>query len=106
MMSSNQCSDQSHHRKRLRLDAVDYADPTYVFFVTLCARHLSSPFSNSELACAVVDALLFQRRSGQLKLYAFVLMPDHLHAAVSPAAKGRSISEVLRSFKSYTTRLA
>ncbi len=92
-------------RKTLRLDAIDYSDADCVYFVTLCARYLSSPFADLQLASAIVDALLYRSRTGTWKLYAYVLMPDHLHAAISPVDNGRAISELLRDFKSYTTRI-
>ena len=92
-------------RKKLRFEALDYSDPDYVYFVTLCARHLSSPFVDAGLASAIIDALLHRSRTGTWKLYAYVLMPDHLHAALSPIHGGGTISELLRDFKSYTTRV-
>ena len=92
-------------RKWLRLETFDYSDPDHVYFVTLCARHLSSPFADSGLASAIVDALLYRSRTGAWKLYAYVLMPDHLHAALSPVDNGRTVSELVRDFKTYTTRI-
>lgn len=92
-------------RKRLRLEAFDYSDPDYVYFATLCARHLSSPFVDMGLASAIVDALLYHSRTGNWKLYAYVLMPDHLHVALSPCDNGRTISQLLHDFKSFTTRM-
>ena len=98
-------SDSYPHRKRLRLEQLNYSNPDYVYFVTLCARHLSSPFAEPRLASAIVDALLYPSRTGRWKLFAYVLMPDHLHAALSPVDNDRTISELLHDFKSYTTRI-
>lgn len=58
------------------------------------------------MAWAVVDALLYQREVGHLRVYAYVLMPDHLHAAVSVVDEAKPLVDVVRDFKAYTNRLA
>lgn len=93
-------------RRRLRLPAFDYSNPDYVYFVTLRADHLRAPFADAALAKAVVDALLYQRTTGRVSVYAYVLMPDHLHITLSPTDNAYSVSEILRDFKGYTTQLA
>ena len=93
------------HRKGLRLEDHDYSEEGYVYFVTLSAHHLTAPFSPPRLASAIVDALDYQRKLGRARVYAYCLMPDHLHIALSPVG-GCSIPQVLQSFKSYTTKLA
>lgn len=67
---------------------------------------MPSPFNESNLADDVVDALFFRRKMGILTISAYVLMPDHLHAALSLTNQSNSLSDVLGHFKSYTTRLA
>lgn len=99
-------SGEQPHRQRLRLASFDYADQDNVYFVTIRAVHGSVPFHDPDLALAVVETLLRQRQTGRLRVYAYVLMPDHLHAAVSVAGGEDSLPAVLKDFKSYTTRLA
>ncbi|MHB1417576.1 MAG: REP-associated tyrosine transposase [Chloroflexota bacterium] len=95
------------HRKRLRLEGFHYADPNYVYFVTLrAACGQGMPLLNSELASSIIDALLYQRQAGHARVYAYVVMPDHLHVALSPSEAGRSIADVVRDLKSFTTRQA
>lgn len=94
-------------RKRLRLAGFDYSDPHHVFFVTVCcARHLRQPFSDPNLAGLVTESVLFLSRRNEWRLYAYCLMPDHLHLALSPAPGQDSVPRLLQRFKSYTTRLA
>jgi hypothetical protein len=41
-------------RNIIRLRDFDYSNSNYVYFVTICARHLKEPFRNEELAQEVV----------------------------------------------------
>jgi len=93
-------------RKRLRIKDFDYSDPNYVYFITVCARHLANPFNNHELAGEIIDALISYRDQLGFSLYCYCLMPDHLHLAISPSLQSGSISKILQGFKSYTTRIA
>ena len=69
-------------RKKHRLPIHSYAQSDHEFFFTLCARHLESPCSNSELARAIVDALLWRKSHHDWMLFRYCLMPDHLHFVV------------------------
>lgn len=51
----------------------------------------------------VLDALLWLRRAGRARLYAFVVMPEHVHLVLEPA-EGHSISDVMKSWKSFSAR--
>ena len=103
--------DLLQRRKAIRLKNFDYSNSDYVYFITICARHLSSPFSDSRLAHEVLKVLLSLREQGRIFLYCYCLMPDHLHTAMSPcisSRRGRSedLSQLIGDFKSYTTRLS
>ena len=87
------------------MEGFDYANSDYIYFVTVCARHLERPFANEKLAREVIEALMYRRENGRMWLYCYCLMPDHLHGAVSPG-EGWSIPKLLQEFKSYTTRLS
>ncbi|MCL5257396.1 MAG: transposase [Chloroflexi bacterium] len=98
--------DLELRRKRLRLTDFDYSDPNHVFFVTLCARHLGQPFLDASLAREVSECLLFRVTRKDWRVFAYCLMPDHLHLALSPEPGKGALSQLLRGYKSYTTRLA
>lgn len=93
-------------RKRMRLEDVSYADPRMVYFATLCARDGKEVFSDTELAKQVVTALRWITDKGLLRIYAYCLMPNHLHFASSLCSVTQSMSEVIGRFKSYTTQLS
>jgi len=103
--------DLSQRRKAIRLRNFDYSNSDYVYFITICTRHLSRPFLDRDLAQEVLKSLFSLREQGRILLYCYCLMPDHLHIALSPrAGQGRDpsedLSKVLGDFKSYTTKLS
>ena len=91
-------------RKRMCLDGADYSDPNYVYFAALCARGLGAPFAHPALAQQVVTAIEWARAHERWLVFAYCLMPDHLHLAVTPGTVGMKLSAVFRAFKSWTAR--
>jgi REP element-mobilizing transposase RayT len=99
------------HVQRKRLLGLDYSDPDHVFFVTVAVPaslrdDRQGPFTDQELARRIVDSLLRIREKRGLRLFSYCLMPDHLHLLLSVTGSGVSLSDVMRDFKSYTTRAA
>ncbi|MBI4492399.1 MAG: transposase [Chloroflexi bacterium] len=90
----------------LRLQEFDYSSPEHVYFLTIRACSGVQLLTLPGLAQAIQAALLWRREQGQLRLYAYCLMPDHLHMALSPLLPGRDVPHLLQAFKSYTTRRA
>jgi REP element-mobilizing transposase RayT len=103
-------------RNTYRLPGHDYSDSSYAYFVTLNAKieavETNSPVdprepftSCPELAKQAVQSLLFYHARGKLLIFAYCLMPNHLHLLVTPQG-GANLSTVLGSYESYTTRAA
>ena len=103
-------------RKKHRLPMESYAASDCEFFFTICARHHGEPFTNPELAKAIIDSLLWRRRFHNWMLFAYCLMPDHLHFLVqlpptqiryiNAGARGivpEGILDHVGNFKKYTT---
>jgi putative transposase len=97
-------------RREHHLPSEFYCDTEHAFFLTLCARHHREPFRIPGLAQAIVEALEYRRRQRRWFVYAYCVMPDHLHAVVQmrDAARvgGTSLLQVLSGFKSFTTHRA
>jgi REP element-mobilizing transposase RayT len=103
---------QAHH-----LPAEYYANLGPVVCVTLCARQHGVPFEDRALAAPTVSALRHYRDRGFWMVYAYCLMPDHLHAVVrlripgrgrtplweAEGAPPRELVRLVGQFKSYTT---
>ena len=68
----------------------------------LDAGHGEPLLKNKEIAKVVSDAVRFH--AGQrFELYAWVIMPNHVHAVVWPLP-GWSLSQILKSWKGFTAR--
>jgi putative transposase len=78
-----------------------YHDPTHLYFVTATLLGWRQIFCDPACAQIVLDSLDWHRRHGRWSLYAYVLMPNHVHAIVKPA-EAQTISSVLQSFGSFT----
>ncbi len=78
-----------------------YQDPDCLYFVTATILGWQQLFVELPLARIVMDSLDWHRRNGRWSLYAYVLMPSHLHAVVKPEGS-ETISSVLQSFGSFT----
>ncbi len=90
--------------RSLRLPALDYASP-HVYFVTIGTRKREALLSDPCLARAVLGCLLDCRDRYDYALYAYCLMPNHVHLLVTP--KGESsvaLSAFVGAFKSLSTR--
>ena len=83
-----------------RLDECDYRADEIVH-LTICAAN-ETPFRDETLARMICDNVEFYAKHLAFRLFGYCLMPDHLHVLLSPAHSGKSISDWLRSFKSYT----
>lgn len=74
-----------------------------IYFVTTNSYYRVPVFQNPQIAKIVIDAVYFLRSKVRLKLYGFVLMPDHLHIVVS-LPEGEDLSKVMHSLKSFTAK--
>jgi putative transposase len=86
-----------------RLADFDYSSPDATFFVTIRAHH-DSPFLDAHLAEAVIAALNWLRIHRGVRLYAYCLMPDHLHVLLRLGDDGKTLGAVVGAFKSFTTQ--
>lgn len=69
-------------------------DPEHLYFVTATILGWKQLFNHPPYAHIVLDSLDWHRRNGRWALFAYVLMPNHLHAILKPAAD-KTISQVL-----------
>jgi len=72
-----------------------------LYFITATILGWQQIFSEPACARIVLDSLDWHRRQGRWSLYAYALMPSHLHAIIKPEGT-QTISSVLQSFGSFT----
>ena len=78
-------------------------DQNIPHFITITIVDWIDVFTRKELAEIIVDSLRYCQKEKGLLLYSWCLMPSHLHLIVS-AADGKSISDIMRDFKKFTSK--
>ena len=87
-------------RRRLLMTFDSQHIPDHLYFITASIVGWKPLFSEPEFAEIVLNSLDWLRREKRMSLFAFVLMPTHLHAIVLPL--DRSIDNLLQNFGSFT----
>ena len=88
------------------LDPEFYETAGQPVFLTVRCSGDRNPFVTPALNSEVVGALLRERRRSRCSLYAYCLMPNHLHILVAPRRDGASVLDMLRRYKGTSTRIA
>jgi putative transposase len=73
-----------------------------LYFCTLTAVGWADVFTRKRNAEVIIESLAYCQREKGLELFAYVLMPSHLHL-IARLQQGR-LADVLRDFKSYTAK--
>ena len=71
-----------------------------VYFVTSTVSGWIDIFCNSRHCQILIDEFKYRRDKKQMELYAYVIMPNHIHLILS----SKRLSNLMRSFKSHTAR--
>jgi putative transposase len=71
---------------------------TRTYFVTAVAAQRHSIFQVTATAELLQQTILDYRSQGKFLLHAFVIMPDHLHALITPAP-GVSLEKAMQFIK-------
>ena len=78
-------------------------DPANLYFITTTTVHraqLLNPDTNKQI---IIDSLSFMRLKKWISLYAFVVMPNHIHLIVRFLGS-YNLSDVMREFKKHTSK--
>ncbi len=78
-------------------------NPDYLYFVTTSAYRRAHLFQLDVVKRILVDSLHFMRTSAWLNLYAFVIMPNHIHLIIR-LLQEHALSDVMRDFKKFTSK--
>ena len=76
-------------------------DPTHLYFVTATLVEWLPLFEHHQYASIVLQSLRWHREQERILLFAFVVMPTHLHWICKPLDPF-TIDDVLQPFASYT----
>jgi putative transposase len=77
--------------------------PGAAYFVTSAIVDFVIIFDQKVYIDIILENLDFYRHRYGFKLYAFVIMPEHLHLIIHPLRESK-IKDIMRNFKSYTSK--
>jgi len=78
-------------------------DPEHLYFITTTAVQHAPLFQRDVMKRLLVDSLQHARAVGRIELYAFVIMPNHLHLIVRIAAEV-GLANWIRNWKTFTAK--
>jgi REP element-mobilizing transposase RayT len=78
-------------------------NPDYLYFVTTKAERHTHIFKHESIIRIILDSPHYLRTSGRMKLYVFVIMPNHIHLIVK-LIQEYTLSDMMRDFKRHTAR--
>ncbi|MFK5976953.1 MAG: transposase [Sulfurovum sp.] len=73
-------------------------EPTHPHFVTCTVLHWLPIFTNQTSVQIIIDCLKFLQNKDNLKIYAFVILENHLHMVI----QSDDLPKTMESFKKYT----
>jgi REP element-mobilizing transposase RayT len=79
-------------------------DPEHLYFITTAAIHHAHLFQRDLIKRILVDSLNTGRILGQYELYAFVIMPNHIHIIIK-CLNNHQPKDVVREYKKATAKL-
>lgn len=79
-------------------------NPSCLYFVTTSAVNHFPFFESDIIKQILLDSLNHLRISKWIQLYAFVIMPNHIHLILRLCGV-KSLADVIRDFKKYTARM-
>lgn len=86
-----------------RLKGFSYDQPGPVFHVRIGCFDKEPFFANSSVAAEAVNCLRYYAAT-RIVLYAFCVMPDHVHVLLSLRREGDSLSRWVADFKRFLVR--
>ncbi len=93
------------YHKRIRLDLGNYRAEGTVCSVTIAVRHRQPVLGAAPVARPAIDILTDQATVTGVAVYAYCIMPDHVHLVLSPSATCDIVTFV-GQFKNLAQRVA
>jgi len=78
-------------------------DNDKAYFVTITTVNWVDVFTRLNHKTTIIDSLRYCQQQKGLEIYAYVLMPSHLHM-ICRAKEGFELSNIIRDFKKFTSK--
>jgi len=95
-------SPRTANRAAIIVPFPSFHDPTHLYFITASIIDWKHLFITPEYTNIPLNSLAWLQQQKRILLFAFVLMPSHLHAIIKPEVA--SIDEILQQFGSFTAQ--
>jgi REP element-mobilizing transposase RayT len=83
----------------MRLAGFDYRDIGATYFVTTCTSGRRPRLALPEMAETVVENIVWARVHGRARVFAYCVMPDHLHLVLQLVDSRYSLGRVVGTLK-------
>jgi len=93
---------QTTLKKRIRLKNFNYLG-TYRYSITICTYNKKKIFTDKELVSWLVKSLEEKAKLLNFKVWAWCLMPDHLHLLVEGSNSDSNLKKFISSYKQQTS---
>jgi REP element-mobilizing transposase RayT len=77
-----------------------FHDPSHLFFITASIIEWKHVFVTPEFALIPLNSFAWLQQQRRILLFAFVIMPSHLHAIIKPV--NDSVGDIVQQFGSFT----
>lgn len=77
-------------------------DQEGIYYLTFTVVNWIDVFTRKRYKDILIDSLIFCQKGKGLKIYAFVIMSNHVHCVLS--CKENKLSDVIRDFKTHTSK--
>ena len=78
-----------------------FHDPTHLYFITASIVEWKHLFIIPEYTNIPLNSLAWMQQQKRILVFAFVIMPSHLHAIIKPV--NDSIGDIIQQFSSFTS---
>jgi len=75
-------------------------EPTHPHFITCTILHWIPIFTNRDSVQIVLDSLKYLQKEDNLKIYAYVILENHLHMVI----QSKNLPKTVAKFKSFTAK--
>ncbi|PTB98021.1 transposase [Marivirga lumbricoides] len=75
-----------------------------IYFVTCTIVYWIDLFTRKEYNHIIIDTLRYYQKKRNLKIYAFCIMPSHLHLIISSNDSNESLGGIMRDFKKLSNK--
>jgi len=92
------------YHKKIRLSREAYNTSNQPCSITICTANKKSVFTNKHLSLEFVNLLKQHAGKYEIPVYAYCIMPDHVHLLISASLK-KGIVDFIREIKSLSTKI-